>query len=277
MTPRPTLDPRSRRRPASPGVTSHLAWGVLGGLSLCVAVVGPRVDSWVLAQGTQHGGSGAEAALGRHATGALTPTGLDPANGAVHAALPDVDADTDLNALLALGEPGAPTRAEASTTKGSSHGPSEVDLDRRDRESSFGFDFQRRGTGATRQRPTDGGFLEHYGDGALAVEGQYQDGERAGEWSSWHPDGALQLEGQYEDGRRVGRWKAYHPNGQLLSEGQYQGGEREGQWVTYYSNGQIKEQGLFEGGLRTGPWQFFDRFGQLEARSGTYRHGRLLN
>ncbi|MEZ6017366.1 MAG: toxin-antitoxin system YwqK family antitoxin [Planctomycetota bacterium] len=141
---------------------------------------------------------------------------------------------------------------------------------------SFGFDFRGGSRAARAQRPFDGPFLERYDDGRLALEGEFDHGQRDGEWRSWYPEGAPHLEGQYLDGRRVGRWKAFHPNGQVMGEGEYRGGFQEGSWTTYYSNGQIKEQGYFEHDLRIGQWQFYDSFGQLEARSGFYRNGHKL-
>jgi len=145
------------------------------------------------------------------------------------------------------------------------------------RGQSVGFDFRRIADRGVRPSRTDGSFVDRYADGAIAIEGQYQNDERTGEWSAWHADGTLSLEGEYADGKRVGRWRAYHPNGQLLSEGQYQAGEREGMWETRYSNGLVKERGLFVGGLRSSVWEFYDRFGQSEPRSGTYRFGRRIH
>lgn len=140
----------------------------------------------------------------------------------------------------------------------------------------FGFDlFAHIGQrGASRQ--PDGPYVAYHPEGGLAVEGSFENGERDGDWASYYTDGAVRLDGQYSDGKRVGRWKAYHPNGQLMGEGEFSGGLREGVWVLYYSNGLVKEQGVFEHDLRHGPWQYYDTFGQLEARSGFYRYGRLL-
>jgi hypothetical protein len=142
--------------------------------------------------------------------------------------------------------------------------------------STFGFDFFSHISTRPPSNPPDGRFVDHHPDGGLSVEGMYEGGARDGDWSSYYADGSLRLDGQYVDGKRVGRWKAYHPSGQLMGEGEYGGGLREGEWVLYYSNGLVKEQGLFEHDLRHGPWQFYDGFGQLEARSGLYRYGRLL-
>jgi len=142
--------------------------------------------------------------------------------------------------------------------------------------STFSFDFFNHISSRPPSSPGDGRFVASHPDGALAVEGMFEGGERERDWASYYPDGSLRLEGQYVDGKRVGRWKAYHPSGQLMGEGEYSGGLREGAWVLYYSNGLVKEQGYFEHDLRHGPWQYYDGFGQLEARSGFYRYGRLL-
>ncbi len=142
--------------------------------------------------------------------------------------------------------------------------------------STFGFDFFSHISKRAPAAPPDGRFVDRHPDGGLAVEGMFEGGDRERDWASYYPDGSLRLDGQYVDGKRVGRWKAYHPSGQLMGQGEYSGGLREGVWVLYYSNGLVKEQGVFEHDLRHGPWQFYDGFGQLEARSGFYRYGRLL-
>jgi hypothetical protein len=142
--------------------------------------------------------------------------------------------------------------------------------------NTFGFDFFTHIGQRSSTRPPDGPYLLYHPEGGVAVEGLYENGEREGDWASYYPDGSLRLDGQYVDGKREGHWKAYHPSGQPMGEGEYSGGLREGLWVLYYSNGLIKEQGVFEHDLRHGPWQYYDGFGELEARSGFYRYGRLL-
>lgn len=190
------------------------------------------------------------------------------------AAIADADSTS---AILSTGAGDAdPQQADFSSTKDGSevHGPVESGV-----RGGFGadaFEFRRRGHATANVEYPDGTFFDQYHDGALSLEGEYENGERSGDWTSWRPDGSLMLEGQYEGGRREGRWKAYHPNGQVLGEGDFEGGNREGVWSIYYSNGDLKEHGLYENNLRTGPWHFYDPFGQLEARSGFYRNGRKL-
>ncbi|HEX2778338.1 MAG TPA: hypothetical protein VHM30_02495 [Gemmatimonadaceae bacterium] len=53
---------------------------------------------------------------------------------------------------------------------------------------------------------------------------------RHGLFRAYHENGALASEGNYEDGVEHGPWRDYHPNGRLAAEGQYDHGQEAGAW-----------------------------------------------
>jgi hypothetical protein len=248
-----------------------------GAVALCagVTLVLCLPEQWVSATDWSGRRQDTSGAAGR-GTVALSRSGDDLRAGAANRAL-----SADLSDSVG---------PEAAADGGAEEAPSAVDptasglggADRRTSSrpglggSKFGFDFFAHLGGRAPSAPPEGSFKDYFPDGGVAVDGFYENGQRQGEWAGYYPDGSLRLEGQYVDNRREGKWKAYHPSGELMGEGHFNGGFREGTWVLYYSNGLLKENGVFEHDLRHGPWQYYDGFGQLEARSGFYRHGRML-
>lgn len=277
-----TATPRARDRSnerfaARQGSQRALLWGVSMTCGL-VALVVCLPERWVVAGDSSDARSQAHA-VARRGTAALSRAEVNQRSSGQSRAIA-VDLDDSANQGAASNgdfDAAQPARLASAGVE-----PARLDSDENARSRSalggntFGFDAFAHVGPSTPSRPADGPFVDHYPDGGVAVEGRYEQGEREGDWDSYYPDGSLRLEGQYSAGKKVGRWKAYHPSGQLLGEGEYSGGLREGNWVLYYSNGLVKEQGVFEHDLRHGPWQYYDAFGQLEARSGFYRYGRML-
>lgn len=61
---------------------------------------------------------------------------------------------------------------------------------------------------------------EHFKDGTLSGEGEYEDGQRHGPWTFYFRNGGMQAQGTYK-------------YGQLWDEGEYNLGKKTGEWVTY--------------------------------------------
>ncbi len=86
---------------------------------------------------------------------------------------------------------------------------------------------------------------QYYPEGALSMQGDYQNNKRTGIWKSWYEDGSLWSEGRFVNGKRDGLGTVYHPNGKKHIEGAYTNGKRTGVWRSWNENGElISEQTL---------------------------------
>jgi antitoxin component YwqK of YwqJK toxin-antitoxin module len=61
--------------------------------------------------------------------------------------------------------------------------------------------------------------------------------------------------GAFEDGERVGVWTFWHPSGVVIGEGPYVAGLRSGRWTFRFADGSPHSDfsGLYEEGERVGP------------------------
>ena len=114
--------------------------------------------------------------------------------------------------------------------------------------------------------------VEWYEDGQMESEGQYENGERTGQWVEWYKNGQMRYEGQYENGEETGRWVEWYKNGQMKYEGQYENGGETGRWVEWDEKGEMKYEGQYENGERTGRWVGWDESGQMRLE-GHYENG----
>lgn len=74
----------------------------------------------------------------------------------------------------------------------------------------------------------------------VAASGEYQSGNRHGEWVFYHPKGVLAAKGTYVAGRRDGLWLFHYENGAKAADIRYQGSQLhiERMW---YEGGQNRE------------------------------------
>jgi hypothetical protein len=89
--------------------------------------------------------------------------------------------------------------------------------------------------------------------------------ERHGAYRRFYPSGALAIDGRYEHGKKAGLWRTYFENGQLDSEGQYDNDAPQGRWTYWCPNGARRLAGIYEDGHRSGPWTEWYESGQKKS------------
>ena len=63
---------------------------------------------------------------------------------------------------------------------------------------------------------------QYYDNGNLKVTGIYdENGQKTGEWKSYHENGKLYSVGKFENGKATGKWKFFDENGNLTKTETY--------------------------------------------------------
>lgn len=93
-----------------------------------------------------------------------------------------------------------------------------------------------------------GAYRRFFPNGALATDGRYDHGKKAGLWHTYFDDGQVDAEGQYDDDAPVDRWTYWHRSGGRMLEGLYDKGHRTGWWTEWYENGKKKSLRYYEEG-----------------------------
>ncbi|WP_276353976.1 stalk domain-containing protein [Cohnella caldifontis] len=135
----------------------------------------------------------------------------------------------------------------------------------------------------------------YYGDGSLAYDGEFEDGERTtgkqydhgvlvydGQWKNlmyegkgkYYKDGFLSYEGEFSENARHGYGKTYNKAGYVSSEGEHRNGVLEGYGKTYYPNGKVQFEGEFQEGVKWGGGKAYYPNGKLEF-DGVYEYGHM--
>jgi antitoxin component YwqK of YwqJK toxin-antitoxin module len=78
-----------------------------------------------------------------------------------------------------------------------------------------------------------------YEDGTKKIEGNFEDGERSGQWSYWYEDGKLWSQAVYKKGKENGLRTVFHKNGQKYYEGMTIDDKRSGNWKFWNENGEL--------------------------------------
>ncbi len=86
------------------------------------------------------------------------------------------------------------------------------------------------------------------GDGTLQSEGDYENGNKNGQWISYFSSGRIASRGNYADGQPNGLWEYYFEDGSLSSAGAYLGGQKDGYWKSLTADGKTINEVTFEGG-----------------------------
>ena len=134
------------------------------------------------------------------------------------------------------------------------------------------------------------GLYQRFGrNGKLDLTGQYEEGERIGEWEYFHANGETSAKGSYKNGVREGVWQSWDEKGKLdeekfyvagnlegeykewknkklIQSGQYKADEMNGEWTRYWENGKVDEKGTYENGNKVGEWNYYFKSGQLAAQ-----------
>lgn len=85
--------------------------------------------------------------------------------------------------------------------------------------------------------PIRGPFRHLYENGDLALEGQYEEKLREGQWKHYYLGAKIMAIGHYHMGEKVDLWTFYYPSGQKQAEGQYKDDLMEGDWVEWSLGG----------------------------------------
>lgn len=151
-----------------------------------------------------------------------------------------------------------------------------------------------------------GGFLNglphghakyYYGDGSLAYDGQFENGDRTfgkqydkgilvyeGQWKNkmyhgngkYYKNGFLYYEGEFAANAEHGRGKFYNEAGYVRIEGESKNGKLDGPAKMYYPNGQVDFDGEFKKGMMSGEVKRYYPNGNLEF-SGIYEGGNRVS
>jgi len=116
-----------------------------------------------------------------------------------------------------------------------------------------------------RRGKEDGHAVEYDSTGFVINEGDYIDGQKTGLWNLTINDHSEK--GEYEDGERNGEWVWFYASGKKAFEGEFQLGIPIGKHRFWYDSGQLKMKGDHQGGELYGPWQYFDESGLLIVES----------
>jgi antitoxin component YwqK of YwqJK toxin-antitoxin module len=69
-----------------------------------------------------------------------------------------------------------------------------------------------------------------------------------GLYKTWHENGQLYIQGQFERGQKSGEWFTYYANGSLNTRGFYRNDEKVGVWNSYNLEGTMKREQDFGSG-----------------------------
>ncbi len=111
-------------------------------------------------------------------------------------------------------------------------------------------------------------------------DGEYLDGEKHGQWTTYYASGNKRSEGRYDRGKKEGLWIQYWPNGARNSEGTFREDKFTGKYTAYHENGNLASEGWYNefagigsDGTKEGPWCFYEADGVTMWRRITYHRG----
>jgi len=68
-----------------------------------------------------------------------------------------------------------------------------------------------------------------------------KNGELNGRWVKWYSETGKEKEGEYKDGKKIGNWSTYSKSGTVIEEWNYDSQGRNLYEITYYDNGTVKK------------------------------------
>ena len=72
--------------------------------------------------------------------------------------------------------------------------------------------------------PSDGPYVEKYGNGEVKEEGAFRGGAKTGKWTFYWQDGTIKTEGFYVKGEPDGEWTYYDAKGRAIATGTFRDG-----------------------------------------------------
>ena len=85
-------------------------------------------------------------------------------------------------------------------------------------------------------------------NGKVMMEGNYDRGEKEGEWKSYHESGELHIHCFYKNDLIDGLYQRFHENGAPASIGNLIENDQEGEWQYFDEEGTLTETKMFSGG-----------------------------
>jgi hypothetical protein len=85
-------------------------------------------------------------------------------------------------------------------------------------------------------------------NGKVMMEGNYDRGDKEGEWKSYHESGELHIHCFYKNDWIDGLYQRFHENGALASKGNLIENDQEGEWQYFDEAGNLTEKKVFSGG-----------------------------
>lgn len=113
---------------------------------------------------------------------------------------------------------------------------------------NMSFCLRRTDDGGVRHGP----FRQWSKDGVVIADGNYENGERDGQWLENFPDGSPKAMTTYSVGVRDGDWKTWFDNGNVSGEGSYADGRKDGKATFYYEDGTRKAEGTWKNDVKVG-------------------------
>ena len=89
--------------------------------------------------------------------------------------------------------------------------------------------------------PYTGWVKKEWENGLIKELGYLEDGQRQGNWMTWHANEVKESEIHWANDLMVGSFEVWHENGRVHAIGQTKDGEVDGEWKNYYSTGQLAE------------------------------------
>ncbi|TWT38154.1 MORN repeat variant [Posidoniimonas corsicana] len=121
---------------------------------------------------------------------------------------------------------------------------------------------------------SNGVYREFYPNGQQFVDGQYNSGDPAGEWSYWHPNGQLAKKVTYEQGKPTGTIELHREDGTLEARRSFAAGKRDGVWENFAADGETRlAEYAYAEGVPTGTWKWWYESGKPQ-RELSYQDGK---
>jgi antitoxin component YwqK of YwqJK toxin-antitoxin module len=121
------------------------------------------------------------------------------------------------------------------------------------------------------------GVFEWYdGMNQLETRGQYEFGNKVGQWDYFDEEGNQSFGGKYLLNEREGEWKWYFEGGSVETVGVYESGKKTGKWLDYHENGNLNLEEHFIEDVLHGTTTYFDETGAIQILFNYYE-GTLVS
>ena len=102
-------------------------------------------------------------------------------------------------------------------------------------------------------------------ENGFTIQGEYQSGNRTGNWRTWAPGKRLRADEHFASEKLHGSRRSYHDNDKLATDEFYVNGRLQGVAKRWYSNGRLETEESWVNGKRHGVSKQWDEYGVLLA------------